>query len=140
MSMMKTVGYKQPGNIARTDSLMDFTLPEPIATGRDLLVEIRAVSVNPADTKVRKDIVNNPTADDEYKILGYDASGVVRAVGDDVTLFNVGDKVYYAGSIARAGTNSELHLVDERIVGHMPTSLDFAEAAALSEKPSATSS
>lgn len=131
MSTMKAVGYKQPGDIARTDSLMDIVLPEPIATARDLLVEIRAVSVNPADTKVRANIVNNPNDDEDYKVLGYDASGIVRAVGDDVTLFNVGDKVYYAGSIARAGTNSELHLVDERIVGHMPTSLDFAEAAAL---------
>ena len=131
MSTMKAVGYKQPGDIARTDSLMDIALPEPIATGRDLLVEIRAVSVNPADTKVRADIVSNPNDNDDYKVLGYDASGIVRAVGDDVTLFNVGDKVYYAGSIARAGTNSELHLVDERIVGQMPTSLDFAEAAAL---------
>lgn len=131
MSTMKAVGYKHPGDIARADSLIDITLREPIATGRDLLVEIRAVSVNPADTKVRADIVNNPNDGADYKILGYDASGVVRAVGDDVTLFSVGDKVYYSGSIARPGTNSELHLVDERIVGHMPTSLDFAQAAAL---------
>lgn len=75
--------------------------------------------------------MNNPSAGDEFKVLGYDASGIVRAVGEDVTLFNVGDRVYYAGSIARPGTNSEFHLVDERIVGHMPTSLDFAQAAAL---------
>lgn len=131
MSTMKAVGYKKPGDIARADSLIDFILPKPIATGRDLLVEIRAVSVNPADTKIRADVVSNPNSSEDYKVLGYDASGVVRAVGDDVTLFKVGDKVYYAGSIARAGTNSELHLVDERIVGHMPTSLDFAQAAAL---------
>lgn len=75
--------------------------------------------------------MNNPSAGDELKVLGYDASGIVRAVGEDVTLFNVGDRVYYAGSSARPGTNSEFHLVDERIVGHMPTSLDFAQAAAL---------
>lgn len=131
MSTMKAVGYKQPGDIARADSLVDVTLPTPVATGRDLLVEIKAVSVNPADTKIRADVVNNPNAGDELKILGYDASGIVRAVGEDVTLFNVGDKVYYAGSIARPGTNSEYHLVDERIVGHMPASLDFAQAAAL---------
>lgn len=131
MSTMKAVGYKQPGDIARADALMDVTLPVPVATGRDLLVEVRAVSVNPADTKVRADVVNNPNAGDEFKVLGYDASGIVRAVGEDVTLFNVGDRVYYAGSIARPGTNSEFHLVDERIVGHMPTSLDFAQAAAL---------
>lgn len=131
MSTMKAVGYKQPGDIARADSLMDIMLPMPAATGRDLLVEVRAVSVNPADTKVRADVVNNPNAGDEFKVLGYDASGIVRAVGEDVTLFNVGDRVYYAGSIARPGTNSEFHLVDERIVGHMPTSLDFAQAAAL---------
>src|SRR5690606_19209216 len=121
----------QPGDIARADALMDIMLPMPAATGRDLLVEVRAVSVNPADTKVRADVVNNPNAGDEFKVLGYDASGIVRAVGEDVTLFNVGDRVYYAGSIARPGTNSEFHLVDERIVGHMPTSLDFAQAAAL---------
>lgn len=131
MSTMKAVGYKQPGDIARADSLMDIMLPMPAATGRDLLVEVRAVSVNPADTKVRADVVNNPNAGDEFMVLGYDASGIVRAVGEDVTLFNVGDRVYYAGSIARPGTNSEFHLVDERIVGHMPTSLDFAQAAAL---------
>src|SRR5690606_41398863 len=99
MSTMKAVGYKQPGDIARADALMDVTLPVPVATGRDLLVEVRAVSVNPADTKVRADVVNNPNAGDEFKVLGYDASGIVRAVGEDVTLFNVGDKVYYAGSI-----------------------------------------
>lgn len=131
MSTMKAVGYKQPGDIARADSLVDLTLPTPVATGRDLLVEVKAVSVNPADTKIRADVVNNPNAGDAFKILGYDASGIVRAVGEDVTLFNVGDKVYYAGSIARPGTNSECHLVDERIVGHMPRSLDFAQAAAL---------
>lgn len=131
MSTMKAVGYKQPGDIALADSLVDLTLPTPVATGRDLLVEVKAVSVNPADTKIRADVVNNPNAGDEFKILGYDASGIVRAVGEDVTLFNVGDKVYYAGSIARPGTNSECHLVDERIVGHMPRSLDFAQAAAL---------
>lgn len=83
MNTMKAIGYKQPGTIARTDSLMDITLPEPIATGRDLLVEIRAVSVNPADTKVRANVVSNPNDGEDYKILGYDASGVVRAVGDD---------------------------------------------------------
>ncbi len=131
MSTMKAVSYKQPGDIARADSLVDLTLPKPVAPGRDLLVEVMAVSVNPADTKVRADVVSNPNDGDEFKILGYDASGIVRAVGEEVTLFNVGDKVYYAGSIARPGTNSEFHLVDERIVGHMPTSLDFAQAAAL---------
>ena len=131
MSTMRAVGYKQAGEITRSDSLTDITLSHPKVSGRDLLVEVRAVSVNPADAKVRGGAVSNPDEGEDYKILGYDASGVVRAVGSEVTLFNVGDKVYYAGSIARPGTNSELHLVDERIVGHMPASLDFAQAAAL---------
>ena len=131
MSTMKAIGYKEPGDISRADSLMDIVLPKPIATGRDLLVEIKAISVNPADTKIRSNVVSNPVDGDDYKILGYDASGIVHAVGEDVTLFNVGDEVYYAGSIARPGTNSELHLVDERIVGCKPKSLDFAQAAAL---------
>lgn len=126
---MKAIGYQAPRAIDHPASLLDITLPDPVATGRDLLVEVHAVSVNPVDTKVRKG--SGPAEGQAYKVLGWDASGIVRAVGPDVTLFAPGDRVWYAGSIARPGTNSELHLVDERIVGHAPQSLDFAEAAAL---------
>lgn len=125
---MKAVGYKEPGAIDREDALVDITLPEPKAEGRDLLVEVKAVSVNPVDTKVRR----RASADgDGYKVLGWDAAGIVKAVGSDVTGFKPGDEVWYAGSIARAGTNSELHLVDERIVSRKPASLGFEEAAAM---------
>ena len=126
---MKAVGYQKPQPIDQPEALLDITLPEPVATGRDLLVEVKAVSVNPVDTKVRKSAL--PSEGQAHKVLGWDASGIVKAVGPDVTLFQPGDRVWYAGSIARAGTNSERHLVDERIVGHMPQSLDFAQAAAL---------
>lgn len=126
---MKAVGYQKPQAISAADALVDITLPEPVATGRDLLVEVKAISVNPVDTKVRKSAL--PPEGQAHKVLGWDASGIVQAVGPEVTLFKPGDRVWYAGSIARAGTNSERHLVDERIVGHMPTSLDFAQAAAL---------
>jgi zinc-binding alcohol dehydrogenase family protein len=126
---MKAIGYRQPQAITAPDALVDITLPDPLATGHDLLVEVKAVSVNPVDTKVRRSAA--PAPGQEWKVLGWDASGVVKAVGPDATLFKPGDRVWYAGSIARPGTNSELHLVDERIVGHMPASLDFAEAAAL---------
>ena len=126
---MKAVGYTQPGTIDREDSLTDITLPDPVATGRDLLVEVKAVSVNPVDTKIRASAA--PAEGQISKVLGWDASGIVKAVGPEVTLFKAGDRVWYAGSIARPGTNSALHLVDERIVGHAPKSLDFAQAAAL---------
>jgi zinc-binding alcohol dehydrogenase family protein len=126
---MKAVGYQKPQALSEPDSLIDITLPDPVATGRDLLVEVKAVSVNPVDTKVRKS--GAPAEGEAYKVLGWDASGIVRAVGPEVTLFQPGDRVWYAGSIARPGTNSELHRVDERIVGHMPQSLNFAQAAAL---------
>lgn len=126
---MKAVGYTQPRAVSQADSLIDITLPDPVAAGRDLLVEVRAVSVNPVDTKVRAS--SAPAEGQTYKVLGWDASGIVKAVGPDVTLFKPGDRVWYAGSIARPGTNSQLHLVDERIVGHAPKSLDFAQAAAL---------
>jgi zinc-binding alcohol dehydrogenase family protein len=126
---MKAVGYQKPQAISAADALVDITLPEPVATGRDLLVEVKAISVNPVDTKVRKSAL--PPEGQVHKVLGWDASGIVQAVGPEVTLFKPGDRVWYAGSIARAGTNSERHLVDERIVGHMPKSLDFAQAAAL---------
>jgi zinc-binding alcohol dehydrogenase family protein len=125
---MKAIGYQTSLPIDDAQALVDITLPDPVAQGRDLLVEVRAVSVNPVDTKIRKSA--QPEAG-EWKVLGWDATGIVKAVGPDVTLFRPGDRVWYAGSIARAGSNSELQLVDERIVGHMPESLDFGPAAAL---------
>lgn len=126
---MKAIAYKAPQAIELPESLMDIELPDPVATGRDLLVQVKAVSVNPVDTKVRQR--GGPDAGQQYKVLGWDASGIVKAVGPEVRLFKPGDRVWYAGSIARPGTNSQLHLVDERIVAHAPKSLDFAAAAAL---------
>ncbi len=103
-------------------------IDRPTATGRDLLVKIEAIAVNPVDTKVR---APKPQVEPAPRVLGWDAAGTVAAVGPEVTLFKLGDPVYYAGSITRPGTNAEYHLVDERIVGHKPASLDFANAAAL---------
>ena len=125
---MKAVGYKRALPVEDPESLLDVNIPEPVPEPYDLVVEIKAVSVNPVDTKVRRS--TNPPAGG-IKVLGWDAAGIVRNVGDQVTLFRPGDKVWYAGSIARAGTNSERHVVDERIVGRMPASLSFAQAAAL---------
>jgi NADPH2:quinone reductase len=125
---MKAVGYQVPGPIETDASLVDIDLPEPSPEGRDLLVEVKAISVNPVDYKVRR---STAPQDGAWKVLGYDAAGIVRSVGPDVTLFQPGDAVFYAGSITRQGTNSELHLVDERIVGSKPATLDWAEAAAL---------
>ncbi|MBP5102248.1 zinc-binding alcohol dehydrogenase family protein [Pseudomonas protegens] len=125
---MKAIAYYASLPIDHPKSLQDIELPEPVAGPRDLLVEVRAISVNPVDTKVRQNVQPEGGA---AKVLGWDVAGVVKAVGSDVSLFKVGDRVFYAGSIARAGGNSELHTVDERIVGHMPKSLDFAAAAAL---------
>ncbi|MBC3270608.1 zinc-binding alcohol dehydrogenase family protein [Pseudomonas sp. SWRI81] len=125
---MKAIAYYASLPISDTNALQDIELPEPVAGPRDLLVEVKAISVNPVDTKVRQNVAPENGA---AKVLGWDVAGVVKAVGSDVTLFKAGDKVFYAGSIARAGGNSELHVVDERIVGHMPKSLGFADAAAL---------
>ena len=107
------------------DSLVDIELPKPSPAGRDLLVKIEAVSVNPVDTKQRKQGTAAP------RVLGWDAAGTVVAVGPQVSLFRQGDEVYYAGDVTRAGSNSEFQLVDERIVGRKPRSLDFAQAAAI---------
>lgn len=125
---MRAIGYREPGDIRRDDALTDIELPVPEPAGRDILVEVRAVSVNPVDTKVRKS--SKPELAD-WKVLGWDAAGVVSAVGHDATLFRPGDEVFYAGAIGRPGTNSEYHLVDERIVGAKPRTLDWAAAAAL---------
>ncbi|MEM9776564.1 MAG: zinc-binding alcohol dehydrogenase family protein, partial [Chloroflexota bacterium] len=125
---MKAVAYKTPGPIDRVGSLQDIVLEQPEPAGRDILVKVQAVSVNPVDTKVRS---GRPPRDGGWGVLGYDAAGIVESVGDEVQNFKPGDEVFYAGSIDRQGTNSEFHLVDERIVGFKPTSLNFAEAAAL---------
>lgn len=125
---MKAVGYQQSLPLEQDDSLQDITLDDPSPSGRDLLVEIKAVSVNPVDTKMRMRAEPPPGA---WQVLGWDAAGVVQSVGPEVELFKPGDQVWYAGAIDRQGTNSELHLVDERVVGHMPKSLSFAQAAAL---------
>ena len=125
---MRAVGYLAPQPITAETSLIDIELPVPEARGHDLLVEVKAVSVNPVDTKVRSAAQPEPG---QHRILGYDASGVVKAVGENVTLFKPGDEVFYAGVINRPGTNSEFHLVDERIVAAKPKSLSFAEAAAI---------
>jgi NADPH2:quinone reductase len=125
---MRAVGYQESLPIESANALVDINRPKPVAAGRDLLVQVQAVSVNPVDTKVRRRA--KPEAGD-WTILGYDAAGTVVATGPDVTLFKPGDTVFYAGDITRPGTNAELHLVDERIVGHKPKSLDWAQAAAL---------
>lgn len=125
---MRAVGFNTPQPITADTSLLDIDLPMPTAAGHDLLVEIKAISVNPVDAKVR---ASAPVEAGGHRILGYDAAGVVTAVGPEVTLFQPGDAVFYAGAIDRPGTNSEFHLVDERIVGRKPESLSFEQAAAL---------
>jgi zinc-binding alcohol dehydrogenase family protein len=125
---MKAVGYRKSLPIDDAEALTDVTIEAPEPKDRDLRVAVRAVSVNPVDTKVRRRAA--PPAGG-VKVLGYDAAGVVDAVGPQVTLFKPGDEVYYAGSIVRPGTNAEFHLVDERIVGHKPKSLSFTQAAAM---------
>lgn len=126
---MKAVGFSKPLPISDPASLLDLELPEPIARGRDLVVKIKAVSVNPADTQLR--VSGAPLPGETYRILGFDGAGTVRAVGEEVTLFKPGDEVWYAGSFVRQGTNAELHLVDERIVSLKPKTLSFSQAAAL---------
>lgn len=108
-------------------TLHDIDLPAPQAQGRDLVVKVEAISVNPVDHKIR----SSPAEGDAPRVLGWDVAGVVTAVGPDATLFKVGDQVFYAGSITRPGANSELHVVDERIAGRKPTTLGFEQAAAL---------
>ncbi|HYD80122.1 MAG TPA: zinc-binding alcohol dehydrogenase family protein [Paucimonas sp.] len=125
---MKAVAYYQNLPIEHAESLIDVVLPEPAPGDHDLLVEVKAVAVNPVDVKVRKGVA--PSAG-LAKVIGWDAAGVVRAVGAKASRFKVGDRVWYAGALDRAGSNSELQVVDERIAGRMPVTLSFAEAAAL---------
>ncbi|MBL4602456.1 MAG: zinc-binding alcohol dehydrogenase family protein [Emcibacteraceae bacterium] len=124
---MKAVGSYKALAVNEDEAFLDLEIDKPEASGRNLLVEVKAISVNPVDTKVRK----RPHPDETMRVLGWDAAGVVTAVGDDVNGFVVGDEVYYAGCITKPGSNSEYQLVDERIAAKKPTSLGFAESAAL---------
>lgn len=125
---MKAIGYRQNLPITDARSLEDCELPLPALRPRDLLVRVSAISVNPVDTKIRR---SRAPGEGQVEVLGWDAVGVVEAVGSNVSLFRPGDRVYYAGAIDRPGANSELHAVDERIVAYAPRSLDDAAAAAL---------
>lgn len=125
---MKAIGYTTPGAIDRDDVLIDIEIDRPTATGHDILVKVEAVSVNPVDTKVR---ASRKAEGDTPVVLGWDAVGEVVETGDQVMRFKTGDRVWYAGAINRPGTNAEYHLVDARIVGHAPGSIDPAAAAAL---------
>lgn len=127
ITIMKGVAYQKAGPITSPEALVDIELDTPVAEGHDLLVRVQAISVNPVDTKIRK----NVSAESGWKVLGWDAVGVVESIGDKVTQFKVGDIVWYAGALNRQGSNSELQLVDERIVGHKPKTLEATEAAAL---------
>jgi NADPH2:quinone reductase len=125
---MKAVGFTRSLPISDPESLLDFDAPMPAASGHDLLVEVKAVSVNPVDYRVRRDM---GPANLGTRILGYDAAGIVTAVGADCRLFKPGDEVYYAGELTRQGSNSQFQLVDERIVGAKPRKLSFSDAAAM---------
>ncbi|MEH6814648.1 MAG: alcohol dehydrogenase catalytic domain-containing protein, partial [Motiliproteus sp.] len=125
---MKAVGYIKSLPITDSESLTDIELPQPIASGHDLLVKVKAIAVNPVDCKIRQNVSPN---DGEYKVIGWDAVGEVVATGESASQFKPGDQVYYAGDLNRQGSNAEYQLVDEHLVGSKPKSLSDAEAAAL---------
>lgn len=125
---MKAVAYKKPLQISQPEVFSDITLELPIASGNDLLVEVKAISINPVDIKMRQ---RTSPENETWKILGHDAVGIVKAVGENVQHYKIGDEVFYAGSNQRNGSYAEFQLVDERIVGLKPKTLNDAEAAAL---------
>lgn len=125
---MKAIGYFQALPIEHKDALIDLQIEQPVAKGRDILVKVAAVSVNPVDTKVRAAV---PSENEQAKVIGWDAVGEVVAVGEQAELFKVGDQVWYAGDLTRSGSNAEYQLVDERIAGLKPNTLSNVEAAAM---------
>ena len=127
---MKAIGFKKSLPITDPNSFIAFETEKPKPEGRDLLVQIQAISVNPVDTKIRQNAAKEEELDTP-KIIGWDAVGIVEEVGEEVSHFKAGDPVYYAGDLTRSGSNAEYQLIDERIVGHKPKSLSLAQAAAM---------
>ena len=128
---MKAVALTQYLPIEAPDSFVDVDIPKPEPTGHDLLIAVQAVAINPVDTKIRNGRGKHGPVENPPRVIGWDASGRVEAIGNEVTLFKPGDEVWYAGDITRPGCNSEFQIIDERIVGRKPKSLSHAEAAAL---------
>ena len=128
---MKAIGITRYLPVEDANAFVDFETERPEPAGRDILVAVKAIAVNPVDVKVRAGRGKTGVVEDPPRVIGWDASGVVEAVGPDVTLFQPGAEVFYAGDVTRSGSNAEYQLVDERIVGTKPTSLSHAEAAAL---------
>lgn len=127
---MKAIGFKTSLPIEDKESFIEFEAVKPIPGAHDLLVKIDAISVNPVDFKIRQNSAKD-TVLETPKIIGWDAAGIVQAVGEKVTLFEVGDPVYYAGDITKQGSNAEYQIIDERIVGRKPTLLSIEEAAVI---------
>ncbi|MGE6356612.1 zinc-binding alcohol dehydrogenase family protein [Flavobacterium sp. NPDC079362] len=127
---MKAIGFKTSLPITEKESFIEFETPKPIPGARDLLVKISAVSVNPVDFKIRQNSAKD-TVLETPKIIGWDAVGIVEAIGEKVSLFNIGDEVFYAGDITRQGSNAEYQIIDERIVGRKPKSLSIEEAVVM---------
>ena len=125
---MKAIGYQENLPVENKKSLQDIEVEVPTATGRDILVEIKAISVNPVDYKIRQ---SRKPKNGDWEIVGWDAAGIVKEIGEEVSLFSVGDEVWYAGDLTRQGSNAQYQLVDERIVGRKPKNLSFGEAAAM---------
>jgi NADPH2:quinone reductase len=128
MKTMNAIGFREHKPAHDPQAFERFTTARPVASGRDLLVKVEAISVNPVDTKVRRSVQQ---VLDQPRIIGWDVAGIVDSAGSDATLFKPGDAVYFAGDITRPGGNAEYVLVDERIVGRKPATLDFAQAASL---------
>lgn len=127
---MKAIGFKQSLPISEDNSFIEFETEKPTPSGHDLLVKISAISVNPVDFKIRQTAAKDATLDIP-KVIGWDAVGIVEALGDKTSRFQVGDEVFYAGDITRSGSNAEYQLIDERIVGHKPKNLTPPESAAI---------
>ncbi len=127
---MKAIGFRTSLDIKEENSFMEFELVKPIAKAKDLLIKIKAIAVNPVDYKIRKNSAKD-TVLENPKIIGWDAVGIIEEIGNEVSLFKVGDEVFYAGDITKQGCNAEYQIIDERIVGKKPKNFSYEEIAAM---------
>ncbi|XP_049869166.1 zinc-type alcohol dehydrogenase-like protein SERP1785 [Pectinophora gossypiella] len=125
---MKAVVLQKYLPISDPSSLIDMEVNVPELEDSQVLIEVRAISVNPIDTKIRapKGEALNAT-----RILGWDGSGVVALKGSHARTFNVGDEVFFTGDLRKNGSNAEYVAIDEIMVGAKPKNLNFEEAAAM---------
>ena len=127
-TMMKAVVIEEYGGL---DTLTEKVVEKPTVLDNQVLVEVKAASVNPIDWKLREGQLENNYSFEFPIILGWDVAGVVREIGDHVVDYSVGDRVFARPDLTRYGAYAEYTAVDELLLARIPDNISYTQAASV---------